>query len=110
MLLLIGEDMKGLYDSYDLEDGVRHTFSVAKGVKGEKVPSALALSYFNGADDVKVMKVPASNGWEYELDISSSKYDGQLIRGKLLEGYAEETIEVDPREEKILKEKLRYIV
>jgi len=104
--------MNELHDvDYGLNDsGVRHTISVAKGVKEDKIQSALALSYGQGAEDVKLRKVPGSNGWEYELDIFATKYAGETIRNKLLEGYAKEVSEVDPREGEILKEKLRYIV
>jgi ABC-type Zn2+ transport system substrate-binding protein/surface adhesin len=98
-----------VYDSYNLNDmGARHTFSVVKGIEGEKVHSALALAYFNGADDVKVIR--SLDRDEYELDFSSPKYEGQIIRNKLIDGFAREVAEVDPREEEIKRGKLSYIV
>ena len=104
--------MKGQYNSYDLGDlGVRHTFSVCKVLDSEKIPSMISLAYNHGADDVKLRKVSNGNGWQYEFDFEASKYEGQNIRNELMnKGYVEEAVEIDTREEEILKEKLKYIM
>ena len=102
----------GSYDGYNLDRlGVRHTLSVIKGIDEDKVKNAITFAYNHGAEDVKLVKVSGSNGWQYELDVLAPKYDGQLIRDQLFEkGYAKEVAEVDSREEQTRKEKLTYFI
>jgi len=91
--------------------GINEIPSVLKGISEEKIPNVQSFIYHNGGHNIRLESMPESNGYQWKMEFMAPKYVGEQIVEKAVEiGYASNGCEIDPREEEIIRKKVREYI